>query len=75
MSIDQEKGRKEICAQIRAIRKSRGLTQAQVGKMVGVKEPNVCAVERGTWSPSLDLLLRYGEVLKFKISLIPHEDD
>ena len=48
---------------IRRIREARGLNQAQLADRVGIAQPWVCQIERGTKNPSLQLGKLIAEVL------------
>lgn len=53
----------EAAPQVRAVRKARGLTQAQLAQAVGVSRQTIVSLERGDYSPSVYLALRIGAVL------------
>jgi DNA-binding XRE family transcriptional regulator len=46
---------------VAAKRKALGLTQAQFGEMVGICQPHVCNIEKGTYKPSDELRARIGK--------------
>lgn len=52
---------------LRRIRKAKGLTQKELGKMVDVSESMIGMIEKGTRSPSFELLLKLGEALDCSI--------
>ena len=45
-----------IIAQLRALRKQRGLTQKQLADMIGQTQQRIAEIESGEFSPSLDTL-------------------
>lgn len=53
----------EAAPQVRAVRKARGLTQAQLAQAVGVSHQTIVSLERGDYSPSVYLALRIGAAL------------
>ena len=53
---------------LRTIRKSRGLTMKQLGELVGVTESAIGMYETGKREPSLEVLLKLGDVLSCQIS-------
>jgi len=53
-----------IGSRIRAARKARGLTQIELGEVVGIAQPQVSALERGaTRNPKADTLRALAEAL------------
>ncbi len=48
----------KIANRIREIRLERGLTQADLGRIVGVSRQSIISIERGRYVPSLELALR-----------------
>ena len=42
---------------VRALREEKGLTQAQLGKALGVSRQSVNSIEKGKYDPSLPLAL------------------
>ena len=48
---------------LRILRKEKGLTMKELGKMVDVSESMIQMIEAGTRKPSFELLLKLGEAL------------
>lgn len=42
---------------VRALREEKGLTQAQLGKVLGVSRQSVNSIEKGKYDPSLPLAI------------------
>jgi len=59
---------KRIGQRVKTLRKERGLTQAQLAKMSGVKRPNISRLEIGTHVPGILLIERLAESLQVKTS-------
>ena len=59
---------KRIGQRVKAFRKKRGLSQAQLAKMSGVKRPNISRLEAGTHVPGIIFIQRIAECLQVKIS-------
>ena len=57
------KKRKDIIAKLVSARMSQNISQTEFAKMLGLPRSNVCRLEAGTHSPSVDLLIRAAEVL------------
>lgn len=54
---------------LRDARRGKGLTQAQLAELVGVRQPTVSNLERGVQSLSLPLVLRVVAVLDLELTL------
>lgn len=50
--------------QIRELRKSRGLSQEQLGEQIGIDQKHMSKIELGKSYPSLDRLIRIAKVLQ-----------
>lgn len=55
---------------LRSLRQEKGLTQAQVAKMVGVSSQHYSRIERGEYTPSLQTFLQLATVLGIDISAL-----
>jgi transcriptional regulator with XRE-family HTH domain len=62
--VEQESG-----YQIARLRIRRGLTQAQLAEIAGVREAAIAWLESGSSTPSLSLLRRIAEALDAKIEV------
>ena len=62
---------------LKSLRKSRGLTQAQLGALLGVGQVRVAAIEKNPASVSLDQLLRMLAALNAQLVLraAPHSSE
>ena len=49
---------------IRALREASGLTQAELGRRVGVTRQTLIAIEQGRYSPSLELAFQLARELE-----------
>ena len=45
-----------VCNRVKVLRRARGLSQRDIGKMIGVTKVSVCGYENGTRTPSLESL-------------------
>ena len=59
----------QLSVHIKSLRKARGLTQAQLGARLGVKQVRVADIERNPGSVSLDQLLRVLHALDARLQL------
>jgi DNA-binding XRE family transcriptional regulator len=62
-------GELEAGYQIARLRIQRGLTQAQLAKMVGTRQPSIARLENGSSVPSLSFLERIAAALDARIEL------
>lgn len=62
--------RKRIGARIAALRKARGMTQAQLAEACGMKKPNITRIETGRYSTGLDILAKIAQALDCTIDFI-----
>lgn len=58
MMLSDEELRKNIRDNLKSIRKEKGLTQSQVGDLVGKKETTIASWEQGLSLPDLQTLYR-----------------
>src|SRR3569832_2298291 len=59
----------QLSAHLNSLRKRRGLTQAQLGERIGVKQVRVADIERAPGSVSLEQLLQMLHALDAKLFL------
>lgn len=62
--------RERIGKRIAAIRKSKGLSQAQLGKLTNIHSSNIARIESGKYSTGVDLLNKIGKALNYKLDFI-----
>lgn len=61
----------QLAAHLRSLRKSRGLTQAQLGAIIGVDQTRIAKIERNPGSVSADQLLKLLAALGAQLTLLP----
>lgn len=52
---------------VRDLRKSRGMTQQELGDLINVTKVSICCYENGTRMPTIDTLLELGKVFGVSI--------
>ena len=62
--------RQRIGSRIKEIRKSKGMTQAQLADATGVNQSSISYIEDGTFSASLDVLAKISDALGCKIDIV-----
>ena len=60
-------------ANIRELRKAKGLTQKQLAKLVDVTESQISQIENGKRNPGFETLLKLGEVFECSVDDIVRE--
>lgn len=55
---------------LKEIRKRRGFTQEQLGKMIGVTKVSICCYENGTRMPTLDTLIDLANCLSVELTYL-----
>ena len=60
---------KSIGSMIKAIRKKKNMTQAELGRLVGVKKAQISRLENHTGNMTLDTVLRVFNALEAKMTL------
>jgi transcriptional regulator with XRE-family HTH domain len=57
-----------VGVQLRALRERRGVSQSELARRTGVARTHLIAIEQGRHEPSLDLLARIAEALKYRLA-------
>jgi HTH-type transcriptional regulator / antitoxin HipB len=65
----------QLAEHLRAFRKIRGLTQAQLGQLVGLDQTRVAKIERDPSRVSVGTLLQLLAALKVRVLLQPLDED
>lgn len=60
----------QLSVHIKSLRKARGLTQAELGQRIGVKQARVADIEKDPGSVSLDQLLQVLHALDARLQLM-----
>lgn len=60
---------------LKEVRKNSGLTQQQLGDMVGVTKVSVCCYEKGTRTPTLDTLIDIADALHVEFTYLLGNDN
>lgn len=56
-----------FCKRLKELRKKAGLTQQQLGDMIGVTKVSICCYENGTRTPTLDTLVDLANCLNIDL--------
>jgi len=63
--------REEIVSQIKAVRKTRGLSQAALGQLIGLPQSHISKFEKGSVDMQLSSLIELSRALGLEIRLVP----
>lgn len=63
-----------LASNVYRLRKHRGLTQEQLAKAVGVRQPRIAEVERGDANPRLDTLAKLARALGVPVAALLDPD-
>ena len=67
--MDEQQKRKEIIAQLVEARLEKGISQAELARLIGTQRSNICRLESGTQNLTLDMLLKITTALRKDIKL------
>ena len=68
--MDEQQKRREIIAQLVEARLEKGISQAELARMIGTQRSNICRLESGAQNPTLDMLLKITAALDKDITLL-----
>lgn len=57
-----------FCKRLKELRKKAGLTQQQLGNLIGVTKVSICCYENGTRTPTLDTLVDLANCLNVELA-------
>ncbi len=60
-----------LMGEIIAVRKEQGISQRELGKLTGIKQPVIARIESGQSSPRIDTLVKLLEPLGKTIAVVP----
>lgn len=64
-----------VGSRIRALRKDRALTQADLAGRIGIQQSDLCRMENGEYRVSLEVLFKILSVFEMPMSEFFHEED
>lgn len=56
-----------VSERIKSIRERKGMNQKELAERVGISQPMICQIERGTKNPSLQVAYSISKVLECKL--------
>lgn len=72
---DLKEARAEVrlAVMIARLREERGLSQRDLAKITGIKQPQIARIEKGGQMPTLETLWRLADALKAQVVIGPHQ--
>ncbi|MEG1844211.1 MAG: helix-turn-helix transcriptional regulator, partial [Clostridia bacterium] len=67
--LEEHLERREIIARLVETRLEKGISQAELARMIGTQRSNVCRLESGAQNPTLDMLLKITTALGKELSV------
>jgi len=67
--------RQDIIAQLVEARLEKGISQAELARMIGTQRSNICRLESGAQNPTLDMVLKIASALGKTVSLSLEEQE
>mgnify|MGYP003302138890 FL=1 len=64
----------QIIADIVQIRQSKGISQQELEKRTGIKQPVIARMEKGTTTPRLDTVIKIADALGHELTLKEKEE-
>lgn len=64
------KMRMDICGYICALRQKKGITQDRLCELSGIPKKSISQIERGLWSPTVDILIKIGNALGAELRFV-----
>ena len=65
----------KICTRIYSERTNKGLTQERLAELSGVPEKSISQIERGLWSPTIDVMIKLGTALGIELKYVEPIND
>jgi ribosome-binding protein aMBF1 (putative translation factor) len=62
-----------LAVMIARLREKRGLSQRDLAKVTGIKQPQIARIEKGGQMPTLDTLWRLADALRAKVVIGPDQ--
>lgn len=72
--MDRDEQRKRIGQRIAAVRKEKGLTQAELAERSGYAQSHIARIEAGRYSVGFDTMEEIAEAMGKKVDLVPSAD-
>ena len=61
----------KIVSDIAELRRNKGISQHELANMIGIKQPVIARMEKGTTNPRLDTVIKIVEALDYELKIVP----
>ena len=73
--MEELRQRRKIISQLVEARLEKGISQAELARMIGTQRSNICRLERGTQNPTLDTIVKIASALGKDVSLLLNDKE
>ena len=73
--MEELRQRRKIISQLVEARLEKGISQAELARMIGTQRSNVCRLESGTQNPTLDMIVKIASALGKDVSLLLNDKE
>ena len=73
--MEELRQRRKIISQLVEARLEKGISQAELARMIGTQRSNICRLESGTQNPTLDMILKIASALGKDVSLLLNDKE
>jgi len=70
--LEQARAEVRVAVAVAQLREQRGMSQRDLARQTGIKQPQIARLEKGDQLPTLDTLWRLLDALDARIELSPH---
>ena len=74
-NMEELRQRRKIISQLVEARLEKGISQAELARMIGTQRSNVCRLESGTQNPTLDMIVKIASALGKDVSLLLNDKE
>ena len=73
MDIEEARIQVRLAVMITRLREERGLSQRELAKMTGIKQPQIARIESGDYLPTLETLWKLADALAARVIIGPDQ--
>ncbi len=74
-NMEELRQRRKIISQLVEARLEKGISQAELARMIGTQRSNICRLESGTQNPTLDMIVKIASALGKDVSLLLNDKE
>ena len=69
VEAEKERVKEEILSSYINLRKKKGITQQQIAELTGMQRTNIVRIERGRYSPTIEVLVKLAAALDMDLEI------